>query len=192
MKKRKMNAQRIITATANNAEFLKEVNKLKEALKFGDGRFSYKENINEISRCLLVLRSLADSNKTYPLKDKPILNIYRHDELSLFTKVRRVHYTYEDMTDCESQNINKIQDLCLQLANMIERYHHEFTVGKCDNGAGVDVEGWSVEMISEIYGNKLYPIKFIIYYMDFDNPRLNRDFVMTPDEVYKFLEEMSR
>lgn len=128
-----------------------------------------KETFEEIQKCLRLLVSQLDVLKTYPLIDEDILHVYRHDEVSALLRVPRVYFTFEDLTDFEPMNIDSFNRVISQMTRMSMDYYRQEQNKEIISGTGLDIEGWNIDMISTLYNGKRYPVKFCVYYTDFDN-----------------------
>lgn len=171
------------SATMSNTENeqINEVLSIKEVL----GK-EYKS----LARAITELRSVLGSCKRYPVANRGILHIIRHDVLALHGVTRRVYYTFEDMTDEESQSVDALNELIRTATHLMMDYLKDANSGRCERGDNVDREGWNIEMRSSVFDGRLYAIDFCLFNLGFDNPEKEIDFDLSLSDVEEIMADI--
>lgn len=143
-----------------------------------------------IARAITELRSVLGSCKRYPVANRGILHVIRHDVLALHGVTRRVYYTFEDMTDEEPQSVDALNELIRTATHLMMDYLKDASSGRCERGDNVDRDGWNIEMRSSVFDGRLYAIDFSLFNLGFDKPEKEMDFDLSLTDVEEIMADL--
>lgn len=145
------------------------------------------KDYKSLARSIVELRSILGSDKPYPILNRSMMHIYRHDVLELHGVTRRVHYTFEDMTDDDPQSVDSLIELMRTSNILVMDYLKDASDGRCERGDNVDHDGWNIEMRSAVFDGRLYPIDFCIFNLDFEHPEEEREYELSLEDIDELL-----